>query len=66
MGILTKIIAFVYFVVGLYLVNFKFNFIPSDFLGTSGDWIVLIGGIIVLIHGFIFLFKRARKTFNYA
>ena len=65
MGAFSKIIAVVYIIVGLYLVNIKFNLIPIDFLGTAGNWIVLIGGIIVLIHGFAFLLKRARKSFEH-
>ena len=62
MGIFTKIIAIVYFIVGLYLINFKFNFVP---LGISADiesWIMFIGGVIVILAGFSFLLRRAKKT----
>ena len=64
MGKFTKILALVYVIIGLYFLNFPFDIISLDFLGGVGDWIVFLGGAIILIHGLIFLFKRAKKTFE--
>jgi hypothetical protein len=64
MGKFSKVIALVYILFGLYFINFKLEFVPLDFFGSLEGWIVFIGGVIILIHGLIFLFKRAKRTFQ--
>ena len=64
MGAITKIFAFIYILIGLYLVNFYLKLVSLEFLISIEGWIMLIAGIIILIHGIKFLFKRAKKTFD--
>ena len=62
MGMFSKIIAIVYILVGLYLVNFHFKVISLGIPENIESWIVLIGGIIILAHGLLFLLRRAKKA----
>ena len=64
MGVFTKLIAVVYLLIGLYFINFKLKVISLDLLGVVGEWIVFSGGVIVIIHGLIFLIKRTRRGFE--
>ena len=64
MGTFTKILALVYILIGLYLVNFHFKIISLGLSESIEGWIVLIGGIIILVHGLIFFMKRTKKTFE--
>ena len=62
MGMFSKIISIVYILVGLYLVNFHFKVISLGIPENIESWIVLIGGIIFLAHGLLFLLRRAKKA----
>jgi TRAP-type C4-dicarboxylate transport system permease small subunit len=62
MGMFSKIIALIYLLVGLYLLNFHFKVISLGVPENIESWIVLIGGVIILITGIRFLMKRAKKA----
>ena len=64
MGMFTKILAIIYFLVGLYLLNFHFKVISLDFLASIERWIMLVAGIIILLQGLLFFMKRTKKTFD--
>jgi TRAP-type C4-dicarboxylate transport system permease small subunit len=62
MGMFSKIIALLYILVGLYLVNFHFKIISLGLPENIESWIVLIGGVLVLVRGIRFLIKRAKRA----
>ena len=61
MGVATKILALLYIVIGLYLLNSPFKLVTLDFLGNYANWILFVGGVIVIIHGILFLSKRTKR-----
>lgn len=63
MGKFKKILAFIYILIGVYLINFYFKFVSLEFLSGIEGWIMLIAGIILFIQGILFLFKRANSGF---
>ena len=60
-----KFIGFlVYVVFGLYFVNSGFGFITfPEFVSGLDKWIILIGGVLIIIGGFNYL--RAGKKLKY-
>ncbi|MCX6747076.1 MAG: hypothetical protein NTU63_02985 [Candidatus Pacearchaeota archaeon] len=44
-------------VIGLYLINYQFKFVNLDIFSTIDGWIVLIGGILLIIAGVMSLRK---------
>jgi len=52
----------IYLIVGLYLINIPFSFIlMPDYIAVFDNWIVFIGGVLVLIGGVKYFFSSKRK-----
>lgn len=50
------IIFFIFLLVGLYTINSSFNFINlPKFITDLDNWISLVGGILIIIGGFVYL-----------
>ncbi len=64
MGTVTKVLALIYVLIGLYLINFQIKLVSLDFLNSIQGWIMFVGGVIILIHGVRFFMKRTKKTFE--
>ena len=62
MGLITKIMAVVYLLVGFYLLNFQLGLISLDFLKGIEGGIMFVAGVIVLFHGILFFIKRTRRV----
>ncbi len=61
-----SIIGFIiYLVVGLYLLNYPFNFITMpSFIVSIEKWILFIGGILVIIGGIKYLFSPRKGAIH--
>lgn len=54
------IIFLIYLFFGIYLINVAFNFITlPGFLTNFNNWIIFVGGILIIVGGINFL--RARR-----
>jgi len=57
-----KVIWFaLHLIVGLYLINLKFNFVDLGVISSFGDWIVFAGGVLVIISGVMHLLKKEAE-----
>jgi cytochrome c biogenesis protein CcdA len=56
-----SILGFVlYLIFGIYLLNVPFNFIfLPEFISNINDWIIFVGGILIIVGGINYL--RANK-----
>jgi len=63
MGTFSKVIAVVYLILALYLLNFKFNVVSLDFLASIEGWIMVAIAAILVIHAFRFFIK---KSYSYS
>lgn len=56
------VIFIIYVLVGLYLINYPFNFITMPtFIVSIEKWILFIGGILIIIGGVKYLFARRHE-----
>lgn len=62
MGVIGKIVALVYIILGLYLLNIRFEILSLSFLDSIKGWFFLIAGLIFIIHGFVFLMKKKSDS----
>jgi len=54
----------VYFIFGLYFINYAFNFVVfPEFIANLDKWIILVGGILIFIGGVNYL--RVGKKLVY-
>ncbi len=44
--------------IGIYLINYQLKFVDLAFFASIDGWIVLIGGILVIISGLMHLLKK--------
>lgn len=44
--------------IGLYLINYQLKFVDLAFFSSIDGWIVLGGGVLVIISGVIHLLKK--------
>lgn len=53
---------FIYLLIGLYLLNYPFNFITMPgFIISIENWILFIGGILVIVGGIKFLLSPRHE-----
>ncbi len=51
-----------YLVVGLYFINFPFNYIEiPEYITQFNNWIIFVGGILVIIGGINYLRAGSKK-----
>jgi hypothetical protein len=48
---------FVNLIVGLYFINFGFNFVNLQFLDAIKNWIVVAGGALLIISGLMLIMR---------
>ncbi len=48
-------------IVGLYFVNMGFSFIDLSFIAKYNNWIIAIGGILIIINGVMALRRRFER-----
>ena len=56
------IIFLLYLVVGLYFINFPFDYVEiPDYVAGFNDWIIFVGGILVIFGGLNYLRAAHKK-----
>lgn len=53
---------FIYLLMGLYFINYPFNFIKiPEFVSSFEAWIIFVGGILILVGGINYLRTSKKK-----
>jgi len=63
MGRYGSIIFIVYLLFGLYFLNYKLVFLKLPDLTKANPWIILIGGILIIIGGINYL-RASRRSYR--